>query len=179
MAIEEITEPEDLCDEDRIIKIIQYFPENNTVSQPKQVCSSFLNNNVKNIFLIYFFLKIFIKKTTTMSELQTLLASHGNFNETLIKIAKPYSSTQTSDPNVVSSLKWRSYVPPGEKGNLTLDEFSWMVFDADSFVFKDSSMDEDSETSEAEESNSPRSSKKLSSGTERSLKIQVIKDNIS
>lgn len=112
-----------------------------------------------------------------MSELQTLLAKHGGFNEEFIKIAKPYSSTQTSDPDIVKALKWRTYVPPGEKGDLTLDEFSWMVFDADSFVYKDSSKEEESTAPAEELSNTPNSFQKRSR-PERSLKIKVAKDNI-
>jgi len=174
LAIEELEEPEDLHDDDRLIWVRQYYPDKHITSEPKS---------------------IIIKNTITMGELQKLFAEIGGFNEENISIAKPYSSQKLTDPDVVRELTWRKYCPP-EKSDLTLDKFSWMIFDADTFVFKDTSNDpraisvqiDENNTSSTVSNNSIGNSNtpttnnnKFSSRSnhqERSLKINVAKESI-
>lgn len=62
LAIEEILEPETLCDDDRLIRIIQYYPEEHKVSKAKQVCFLFFFSCYIVNILFFFFFRFLLKK---------------------------------------------------------------------------------------------------------------------
>merc|ERR1711974_74497 len=166
LAIEEISEEEDLTDDDRVIRVVRYFPAEHKVGNPVQQV---------------------VKKTITLGELQTLLAGLGNFDDELIEIAKPFSSAQINDPDTMKKSKWRSYTN-GENADMTLDKFQWMIFDADTFVYKNSAEDPNSNVTPdhskvanpSQRADSPASgnpAKRMKySRPEKSLKIKVSKE---